>query len=151
MAPNDSADDAPVLVYDGECAICSRMVLFLLARDPGGRLRFAARGGDAGRAVRARHPELLRVESLLWVERGRSDRPDEPVEERVYTHSDAALRAVSYLGGSWALVGRAGSVVPRLLRDPVYRVIAFFRRRIFGRADPACALGAPREAHRFLA
>lgn len=140
-----------MLVYDGECAFCSRMVLFLLARDPRGRLMFAARGGDTGRAVRARHPELLRVESLLWVERGGSDRPDGPVEERVYTHSDAALRALVYLGGSWALVGRTGSVVPRLLRDPVYKVFAYFRRRIFGRADPTCALGAPRDAHRFLA
>lgn len=134
---------APLLVYDGECGFCSRAVQFVLRRDPGGALRFAPREGEAGRQVRVRHPDLATVESLLWVETvdGR---------ERVRTKSAAALSALVYLGGGWGVLGRLGLAVPRVLRDPVYGVVARVRRRIFGRVDPSCMVVPAGERARFL-
>ncbi len=132
-----------MLVYDGECGFCARAVQFLLRRDPGGELLFAARDGEAGRAVRTSHPKLAQVESLLWVDRSGD-------EERVLTLSSAALTAVVYLGGMWKVLGRAGLLTPRFLRDAVYGVIARVRRRIAGRVDPSCMLVPAAEQHRFL-
>lgn len=132
-----------MLVYDGECGFCSRAVQFVLRRDPRGALRFAPRDGETGRAVRARHPALATVESMLWVETidGR---------EHVRARSDAALAALVYLGGVWGALGRIGLAVPRFVRDPVYAVIARVRRRIFGRVDPSCMLVPAGERSRFL-
>lgn len=137
-----SGEAAPILVYDGDCGFCARSVQFVLTHDRRGEVRFAARDGIAGRAVRERHPQLLAVESMLWVEvvDGR---------ERVRTHSDAVLATATYLGGGFAVLAALGRLVPRFLRDPVYNTIARVRRRLT-RGAPACALPQPHELARML-
>lgn len=132
-----------MLVYDGECGFCSRAVQFIVRRDPGGSLLFASREGVEGRGVRVRHPEFRDVEALLWVDRAGGS-------ERVLARSDATLRAMLYLGGIYGLLGRAGRLVPRFLRDAAYGVVARVRRRIFGAADPSCLVVPPSERARFL-
>lgn len=132
-----------MLVYDGDCGFCTRAVQFVLTRDTRrGTLRFAARDGEAGRGVRVRHPHLEKVESLLWVETvdGR---------EVVSFYSDAVLATATYLGGIYALLGGLGRLVPRFLRDPVYRLVARVRKRI-ARGAPSCHLPAPHELARML-
>lgn len=141
MTAGDPAAAGPVLVYDGDCGFCTRSVRFLLARDRKGALRFAARTGAFGAAVRVRHPQLREVESLLWL--------DAPADgERVRIYSDAVLAAAAYLGGPWKAMAVVGGLVPRFLRDPVYRGIAKVRRRIV--RGGACALPSPAELARML-
>lgn len=138
-----AASTAPLLVYDGDCGFCSRAVQFVLAHDSRrGTLRFAARDGEAGRAVRQRHPRLHTVESLLWVETvdGR---------EVVSIYSDAVLATATYLGGVYALLGGLGRILPRFLRDPVYRLVARVRKRLT-RGAATCQLPAPHELARML-
>lgn len=135
--------DAPILVYDGDCGFCTRSVQFVLTHDTRrGTARFAARDGEAGRSVRQRHPHLEKVDSLLWVEtvNGR---------EVVSYYSDAVLATATYLGGFYALLGGLGRIVPRFLRDPVYRFIARVRKQIMQGA-PSCHLPAPNELARML-
>lgn len=133
---------APILVYDGDCAFCSRSVQFILRHDRQRVVRFAARDGVAGRAVRQRHPALLQVDSLIWVEaRGGQERP--------LVRSDSVLAIAAYLGGGFALLGHLGRLVPRALRDGGYDLIARFRRRLtFG--GEACVLFTPDERARVL-
>lgn len=132
---------APVLVYDGDCGFCTRSVRFLLARDRSGKLRFAARDSAFGRAVRERHPHLAAVESLLWLDYHGG-------EERVLWYSDAVLASARYLGGFYGALGWLGGILPRLLRDPVYRLIAKVRQRIV--RGGACHLPSPSELARML-
>lgn len=137
-----TAGDGPILVYDGDCGFCTRSVQFVLQHDTRGTVRFAARDGEAGRAVRERHPHLKTVESLLWVET-RDGR------EVVAIYSDAVLQTARYLGGIYGVLGALGARVPRVLRDPVYNLIARIRTRIMGGAA-ACHLPAPHELARML-
>jgi len=58
-------------------------------------------------AVVARHPELVGVDSLVWVEPATKGRP-----ETVEVLSDAALRVATYLGGGWR-VAAALRAIPR--------------------------------------
>jgi predicted DCC family thiol-disulfide oxidoreductase YuxK len=132
----------PVLFYDGECGVCSRSVDLVLRHDRRGELRFASLRGAFGAALLARHPELVGVDSLFWVE---SAPPGDG--ERVLDRSEAVLAVARYLGGGW----RAAAVlrvIPRSLRDAGYSWFARRRRR-FGRS-PACRVPTPAERSRFL-
>ena len=67
----------------------------------------------------------------------------------VFRRSTASLEAAKTFGGVWPLLASLGLLVPRFLRDGVYRVIAKNRYRWFGRRDK-CRLPTPDEASRFL-
>lgn len=133
---------APVLVYDGECGFCARSIRRVMARDPNGMLRFAARDSNYGRALLARHPQLVDVDSLLWVE------PEHGGREEIFTRSDAVLRIARHLGGMSRLV-ELTRIVPGPLRDAAYRLIARHRHRL-GRHDAHCLVPTAAERARFL-
>src|SRR5215208_1140969 len=87
----------PVLLYDGVCGFCNKSVQMILRQDRRGTLRFAALQTGYGEAVKARHPELQNIDSVVLVEASDNG------EERVFIRSNAALRIAAYLGGWWRL------------------------------------------------
>jgi predicted DCC family thiol-disulfide oxidoreductase YuxK len=142
--PADRAADAAVLLYDGGCGVCAHSVQFVLAHEPVERraaLRFAPLEGAFASGVRAAHPELAAVDSVVWVEPASTG-------GRVLVRSDAALAALTHLGGVWAAASAIGRVVPRPIRDAVYRLVARNRFRL---RPAACLLPTPAERERFLA
>ena len=132
----------PVLVYDGECAFCARSIRRVMARDPVGALRFAARDSNYGRALLERHPQLVDVDSLLWVE------PEHGGREEIFTRFDAVLQTARYLGGVSRLAELA-RIVPGSLRDGTYRLIARHRHRL-GHHHDRCLVPTQAERARFL-
>lgn len=128
----------PVIVFDGVCVLCNGWVRFLLRHDRRARYRFAAMQGDAGRALLHRH----------------GLDPDDPVSllliegEAAYRDTDAILRIVTGLGGAWRLAGSL-RMVPRVLRDPLYRWTARNRYRWFGRREH-CFVPRANDRQRFL-
>jgi predicted DCC family thiol-disulfide oxidoreductase YuxK len=105
-------------------------------------LAFAPLEGPTAATIRERHAELAGVDSMVWVENhGDTD------AERVYTRSTAALKVARYLGGRWSLV-LVGWLVPRILRDAVYDLIARHRHRLVRRI--ACEWIPLSERTRFL-
>lgn len=68
--------------------------------------------------------------------------------DRVREDSDAVLAIYTALGWPWALLG-ALRIVPPLLRDPVYRVVARNRYRLFGKRA-TCWVPPSEYADRFL-
>jgi len=132
-----------VIVFDGVCELCNGWVRFLLPRDRAGRYRFAPMQGQAGRALLIAHgqaPDDPRT--FLLVEYANDG------TARVSTDSTAVLGVLAGLGGLWRMAA-AGRLVPRLLRDAGYRLIARNRYRWFGRHE-ACMVPDPAVADRFL-
>lgn len=129
---------APILLYDGLCGFCDGAVQFILRHDRRGAVRFAPLQGPTAAAVIARHPELAGVDSLILVE-----------GDQVRVRSDGALRVARLMGGAWPALAAVLRLVPRLVRDGVYDLIARNRFRLAGRRD-ACRLPAPGERGRFL-
>lgn len=131
----------PLLLYDGACGLCAASVQFILRHERRHTLRFAALQSDLGVRIRARHPELANVDSMMWVE-------GEGEGERVSVRSGAALLAAKYVGGAWSLVA-AGAVLPLPLRDAIYDLIARHRHSLFAPPE-TCLLPPPGMSSRFL-
>ena len=130
----------PIILFDGVCNLCSAWVRWIVPRDPHGVFRFASLQSQAAR------------DAILGATGGASAHlPDSIVlldEQGLHTQSDAVLRIVRRLGLPYALLAATG-IVPRVLRDAVYRIVASNRYRWFGRRE-TCLLPAPGIASRFL-
>jgi predicted DCC family thiol-disulfide oxidoreductase YuxK len=128
----------PIVLFDGVCNLCNRSVQLILRHDPAGRFRFASLQSPAGQEILGRlgiDPKAL--DSILVVE-----------GEHWYRESDAALRVARGLSGPWKMLW-ALRVIPRPLRDGLYRLIARNRYRWFGKQE-TCWLPTPELRERFL-
>ena len=134
-----------VLLFDGMCAVCSRAVRFVLARDRAGTMRFAPLQGETARAIRAAHPDLTGVDALVLVELGQGSAG---TGGRLWIGSEAVLRVAEYLGGPWR-VARVFRVVPPLLRQWAYAAFAARRHRL-GQHLVQYPVPDPRTRERFL-
>jgi predicted DCC family thiol-disulfide oxidoreductase YuxK len=134
----------PIVLYDGVCGLCNRLVQFLLKHDKRSRLRFASLQSDFAAKVLQRHridPKDLDTMHLI-------ENYEQP-GERILQRSDAIVRAGRELGGFWGALAAVAGVVPRALRDPFYRFVARNRYRVFGKYD-TCMLPEPNQRSRFL-
>ena len=134
----------PIILYDGVCGLCNSMVQFLLKHDKGGRLRFASLQSDFAEKVLRRHDiDAKDLDTVHVVENYHQP------GERVLQRSDAILRAGRELGGVWGASSSVAKIVPRPLRDLVYRFVASNRYRVFGKYE-TCMLPDPNQRSRFL-
>lgn len=135
--------DKPVLLYDGLCGFCDRTVQFILARDPGGAMRFAPLQGQFAGEVLRRFPALEGVDSLVLVDSAPAAAGMPPL-----VRSDAILAIAGYLGWPWGAATLL-RLVPRGLRDWGYDLFARHRYRLFGRYD-SCPLPDAAVRARFI-
>jgi predicted DCC family thiol-disulfide oxidoreductase YuxK len=137
------AEPNPIVLYDGVCGLCNRLNQFLLKRDTHDRLRFASLQSNFAAAVLLRHgadPHDLDTVYVV-VDHDQST-------ERLLARSDAILYLLTQLGGIWKL-GSVGRILPRVLRDGAYGIVARNRYRVFGKYD-SCMLPDPKHRDKFL-
>ena len=128
----------PILLFDGHCNLCNTWVQFIVKRDSAGTIHFASLQSPAGRRLLEEHKiDENYIESLVFFE-----------EERFSVSSTAALRTLSYLDG-WQKHLIFLAVVPRILRDRIYRFIANNRYKWFGRREQ-CMIPTTELSKRFL-
>ncbi len=115
--------NAPIVFFDGTCGMCSGTVRWLLKHDHTGSLRFAPIQGETFESLE--HPDKPEgLKTMVVLDEG-----------ELYLFSDSSLRMLWHLGGVWRVLARLGGLVPRMVRDPVYRFIAAHRYRIAGRVE----------------
>lgn len=87
-------EQAPVLLYDGVCALCNGAVKKILRDDKVGSMRFAALDSEYGTQVIDRHPELAGVDSFVIVDNpGGPDERTHPIRCRAPRHRLSRRRA----------------------------------------------------------
>ena len=133
--PDAQGNTPPTLVlFDGVCGLCNRFVDTLLTRDRAQRLRFAPLQGTTAAAYTHHAPA---ADTVIVVE-----------GDVVLMRSDAAITALTRLGGLWSFAALLG-VVPGFVRDAVYAFVARHRLAWFGTRE-ACRLPTPAERAVFL-
>ena len=138
------------MMFDGTCNLCDRSLQFIIDHEGDTELKFTALQSDAGRALLATVASPAEVEQLVNGTKGTGDPDTVLLVEggRIYTHSSAALRIARHLRSPWRWV-RLSLIVPRPLRDVVYRWIARNRYRWFGKTE-SCRVPTPELRARFL-
>lgn len=136
MRPETLHDDG-VILYDGDCLLCSRWVKWIVQRDPRGVFRFTAIASPYGRAMALRlgiDPENPATNAVI-------------IDGKAHLYSDAAIAiAIRLPGWGWA---SALKLVPKLFRDAFYKLIARNRIAWFGRPQ-ACDLPGPEVRARII-
>ena len=126
-----------IILFDGTCAFCERSVRFIAARD-NGHFKFGASQNPEGQALLARFGTTREAaKSLILIEDG-----------RIYLRSEAVLRIAARMHAPWKLAA-AMLIVPRPIRDLVYRFVAAIRHRLAGPAN-ACEIPPPEIRSRLI-
>ncbi|WP_107495120.1 DCC1-like thiol-disulfide oxidoreductase family protein [Thalassobius sp. I31.1] len=116
--------DTPIVVFDGECVLCSGFFRFLLKHDKGQKFRFIIAQSSLGTQLyQALNLPTDDYETNLVLTRA-----------QVFTHADAFAAAMRDLGWPWRIAA-AILYAPRWLKTPLYLRIARNRYRIWGRHD----------------
>jgi predicted DCC family thiol-disulfide oxidoreductase YuxK len=159
----------PILLYDGVCGLCNRLVQFVLHRDPAGVFRVASLQSDIATRILARHGVDERDLDTIYVVL-----EYDTTDERLLARSDAVVFILRHLRAAdlssahralrpgptqisastqgslfWRVTGMLLQTIPRVLREWGYRVVARNRYRIFGRYD-TCPLPSESTRERFL-
>jgi predicted DCC family thiol-disulfide oxidoreductase YuxK len=131
-------DSTAIILFDGVCAWCNASVNWLIKHDKAGRLKFAPLQSPAGQALLKQYnlPADF-MDSMVFIE-----------NDVAHTYSTANLRTTAYLGWPWKM-GAWLQIVPRFLRDGVYKFIARNRYKIMGKRE-SCVLPTPEYRARFI-
>jgi predicted DCC family thiol-disulfide oxidoreductase YuxK len=137
----------PILLYDGVCGLCNRLVQFILRHDQKGNFQFAALQSRPAQRILSRHGAHAEDLDTVYVVLNFS--PQDASGEVLFSRSEAVLLVLKELGGSWRVIGLLLQLLPRFIRDWGYRQVARKRYRIFGRYD-SCPLSSEGTRARFL-
>ncbi len=113
-----------IIFFDGVCNLCNSFVQFVIVRDRRNVYKFCAlQSTKASEILAPFATDFGNLSTVILLQNG-----------ILYTHSTAALRILKELGGFWRSL-YAFSVVPLILRDPIYNIIAKHRYRLFGKRN----------------
>lgn len=131
MGEINGGGERPVLYYDGECGLCSRVVRTLAAIDARNVFAVSPLQGVRGQ-------EMLRQNGMSGE---KFDTMIVEVSGKIYGRSDAVIEIFRQLGGWWR-VGEVGRLLPRGIRDSLYMLVSRNRLKMSGRND-SCPLPSP--------
>lgn len=136
----------PVLFYDGECGLCNRSVRYLLRMDRNGRLHFAPLQSDLAQSYLRWHGLPTEdFDSMVLVPAW------ERREQAEYAlRTNATVAALKLCGGFAKGLGTVLGWVPSSWRDAVYKVVARWRYKIWGKWQ-TCPLPKREWTRRFIA
>lgn len=130
--------DKPIILFDGVCNLCNWSVQFIINRDPGANFNFTSTQSQTGQCLLQEQGAYFQaINSFVLIE-----------GESYLVKSDAALKVAQNLSGWWPLLTIL-QVIPRVVRDWAYDIIARNRYKWFGQQN-SCMLSSKELRDRFL-
>lgn len=125
-----------IILFDGVCNLCDFSVGFIIEHDSKAYFHFASQESIIGRELIEKY-NLGDIDSLVLIS-----------NSRAYTHSDAVLEIARNLDGYYKYF-YIFRFFPRVLRDVLYRFVAKYRYRVFGKRE-SCMIPSDEINKRFL-
>lgn len=135
--PSADLNSSPTILFDGVCNLCNGWVRFVMRKERKPEFRFASLQSDVAKEMLNAFNTKNKMDSIVLIEDG-----------IVYQKSEAVLRILGKLKHPWPLLSVL-IVVPRILRDSVYNIVAHHRYAWFGKQQ-SCELMGPADKVRFI-
>ena len=126
-----------IVVFDGVCNFCNRIVQIIIRHDPSCQMHFAAQQSESGIKLLQEYSIQESASSVVFITKG-----------LVYYQSDAVIEIAKLLIG-WPSIFKYSIIVPRFLRNGIYKIIAANRYRLFGK-QAVCMVPREEDKRRFL-
>jgi predicted DCC family thiol-disulfide oxidoreductase YuxK len=126
-----------IIVFDGVCNFCNRVVQIIIRHDPSAQIHFTAQQTEAGEKLLHQYSIKESISSVVFITKG-----------AVYYQSDAVIEIAKLLTG-WPGVFKYTIIVPRFFRNYIYQLIAANRYRLFGKQDQ-CMVPKEEDKKRFI-
>jgi len=125
-----------IILYDSICKLCDYSIGFIIKHDRKENFYFVSIGSSLGKELILKY-DLKDVDSLILIS-----------NDKAYIYSDGVLNIAKGLD-SWHRYLYIFRFIPKKLRDIIYRIIAKYRYRIFGKKT-YCTMPNPQIEKRFL-
>ncbi len=131
-------NDHPIIIFDGECGVCSASVQFVIKHDTQAVFVFASAQSAVGRRLQNKYQiDVLKMQSLALI-----------TKHRVYHKSDAVLEIARQLDGIWRYAVLL-KILPQVCRNRLYDYVAVHRYQWFSQ-QAECLLPTADIRQRFL-
>lgn len=127
-----------IILFDGICNLCNKVILFIIKRDKKALFRFAAIQSNAGQALIKRYAVQNNQNSTIYYIR----------DNKCFQRSTAILHILKDLGGIWKCF-YLFILIPTCIRDIIYLSISRNRYKLFGKRRE-CMIYTPDMANRFI-
>ena len=113
-----------IILFDGVCNLCNTSIQFVLKHDKKHHFIFAALQSDVARDILLQYPtKITEKDSILLI-----------LNNKIYAESTAALLIAKQFNGFWKIL-QVFWIVPKFIRDVIYRFTAKYRYHWFGKKD----------------
>jgi predicted DCC family thiol-disulfide oxidoreductase YuxK len=130
---------ALTMIFDTDCALCSRSVDFVLKHERDSSIQFVGARSPSGIALAQTHGISVRdLDETFVVIDG----------NRALIRSQAMIRILQHMKAPWAWLSVL-RFVPLILRDAGYSAVARHRYKLFGRTS-VCYVPSALNRNRFL-
>lgn len=127
-----------IVLFDGVCNYCNNWVNFVIKNDRKSYFRFAPLQSDFANDLLVKFGiDKQKTDSVIVIE-----------NNNAYIYSTGALRIMKGLGGIWSMA-YVLIIVPKFVRDGIYKWVAKNRYSWFGRKE-SCMIPSPEVRARFL-
>jgi len=131
-------DNRHIVIFDGVCNFCNWAVNFIIKRDPDGVFAFTPIQSELAHELMKKHSVTsFGIETVLLIK-----------NDQCFVFSDAALEITKDLTGLWFIL-TIFRLVPKPLRDAVYKLFARKRYKLFGRKN-TCMVPSKEQRSRFV-
>jgi predicted DCC family thiol-disulfide oxidoreductase YuxK len=131
-------DERHIIIFDGVCNLCSHGISFVLSHERDHEICFAAAQSASGRELLLKYElDPQDLTTFVFIKGGTA-----------YFRSDAALEVATHLRLPWRMI-RVLRLVPRCLRDAIYKLVARNRYRWFGKRE-SCSVPTAELQSRFI-
>lgn len=135
MKLKDIPDDRALIIFDGYCILCNGLISLLLKLDTKKKFVFANFDSSIWKAISQNF--MYQSDSIILYKNGKFS-----------IQSEAVLRIIETLDYPWKAL-RIVRLIPFILREKLYRIIARNRYTIFGRRT-SCKIPSRELQERFI-